>query len=532
MLIVEQLKLREKLDNATIIPALAKKLNLRPGDLRSVNIHKRAIDARKKPDLMFIYNVSFACDREAAILKNKRSGLNVRIYEPAVEFDPANLFKDSHEGKTIAVAGFGPAGIFCAYCLALAGFKPLVFERGKSVDDRTADVEDFWKTGKLLLNSNVSFGEGGAGTFSDGKLNTQIKDRSGFIHFVLKTFVKFGAPEEIIYDSKPHIGTDVLKKVIKNIRNEIINLGGEVRFSSQITDILIADDRIKAVYINDSERTDVDALILAIGHSARDTFKTLYEKGVFLEKKPFAVGFRVMHPQEMIDKSQYGFIKEESCNYPGAAPYKLATHVSNDRNVYSFCMCPGGYVVNASSEYNHTAINGMSYSGRDGVNANSAILVNVDENDFPGDNPLAGVDFQRVLEERAYTLGEGKIPYCRLGDFENISEDKDIAVKPVFKGQSKYADLKGLLPGDLEEAFVEGMHAFGKTIEGFDNPGTLVAAVESRSSSPVRITRDEKFESVNVKGLYPCGEGAGYAGGIVSAAVDGIKVFCAVLERN
>ena len=529
MLIIEQFKTPVDVNESKLKGLLAAKLKIDYESIKDFSIVKKSLDARYKPDLFNVYSLCFSCSKEESLLKNKKIK-NLKPYVLPKNYDPRSFYKEENSTKKIAVIGMGPAGLLCGLCLARAGFKPLILERGKDADSRKADIENFWKNGRLLLNSNVQFGEGGAGTFSDGKLNTLIKDKDGRIAYVLKTFIEFGAKNEILYDAKPHIGTDVLIKVVKNIRAEIIRLGGEVRFESQVTDFLIDSDKsLKALIVNDEERIDVDKAVLCIGHSARDTFKTLKDKGVFMEQKPFAVGFRVQHPQSIIDKSQYGFDKNTCDFYPGAAAYKLACHTSNGRNVYTFCMCPGGYVVNASSEFNALAINGMSYSGRSGANANSAVLINVDVADFPSDDVLAGVDFQRVIEGRAFELGKGKIPYCRLGDFRDAGSDCSFDINPEFKGECEKADLTDLLPKEFTKAFVEGMSLFGQKIKGFDSKDCIVAGVESRSSSPVRITRDENLVSLSTKGLYPCGEGAGYAGGIVSAAVDGIKAFEAVL---
>jgi len=532
MLIYDQLKAPLGTNLNSLRAILSKKIRLNSGQIKDLCVLRKSIDARKKPELFEVYSVSFSCENENKVLKSCKQ---VRLYKEIKYCFPA--CEDHSKDKKIVVIGMGPAGLFCAYYLALAGYNPLVVERGADVDTRKNDIDEFWESGKLLLNSNVQFGEGGAGTFSDGKLNTLVNNKSGRIKEVLNTFVKFGAPENILYDSKPHIGTDILINVVKNIRNEIINLGGQVRFNSQVTDIVLdSNGNIKSIIVNDCEKIDLDYAVLALGHSARDTFKMLYDHGIHMEQKPFAMGFRVQHNQDTIDLSQYGSTKEDMIYYPGAAPYKLACKTNNDRNVYSFCMCPGGYVVNASSEYNMLAINGMSYSGRNSRNANSAILMNVDIDDFPNDGVLAGVELQRNLEAKAYSLGNGKIPCCRFADFtlDNIEKQSfdGNSVKPEFKGQYQYADLKNLFPKNFTDAFVDGMSCFGSIIKGFDSADTIVAGIESRSSSPVRITRDHDFESLNCKGLYPCGEGAGYAGGIMSAAMDGIKVAEAIVRRD
>ncbi len=492
---------------------------------------RKSVDARKKEDVHFSYTVELEVP---AKVKYKKGG-------KVEEITPV-LYAPKAEGKEkitdpIVVIGAGPAGLFCAYLLAKCGLRPLLLERGKAVLERQADVERFWETGILDPNSNVQFGEGGAGTFSDGKLNTMVKDPVGRNRFVLETLVSFGAAEEILYESKPHVGTDVLCTVVKRMREEILRLGGQVRFSARVTDFCFKDGRLSSLMINDDEELRVSAAVLATGHSARDTFEKLYEKAVDMSPKAFAVGFRVEHPQEMIDVSQYGKIADRTLLPP--APYKLTFHAANGRSVYSFCMCPGGYVVNASSEEGRLAVNGMSYAARDGQNANSAILVSVTPADFPSNHPLAGMAFQRRLEERAFQAGGGKIPMQRLGDFASALQQggeetylfpqTNRKIESCTKGSTVSADLSGILPRACSEAFLEGMAAFGKKIKGFDAAETILLAVESRTSSPVRIHRDESCQA-NLKGLYPCGEGAGYAGGIVSAAMDGLRVAEALLK--
>ena len=426
----------------------------------------------------------------------------------------------------------GPAGLFCAYYLAQHGYAPVILERGEDVDTRQADVEAFWQTGRLKPDSNVQFGEGGAGTFSDGKLNTLVKDKYGRNTEVLKTFVRHGADPAIVYQAKPHIGTDVLSRVIKSMREEILRLGGEVRFKSQVTEIITQNGQVTGVVVNGREEIPCEQVVLAPGHSARDTFAMLYEKNFPMASKPFAVGFRVEHPQSLINRSQYG---AEHVKELGAAAYKVTAKTSCGRGVYSFCMCPGGYVVNASSEHERLAVNGMSYSGRDGKNANSAIIVAVTPADYGSDHPLAGIEFQRRLEQRAYELCDGKLPVQRYGDFrekvtgeprkiQKGSEDGSWdSLEPQCKGAFAWADLTGILPVECNQAFVEGMDSFDRQISGFASPSVILTGVESRTSSPVRIERDENLQS-GIRGCYPCGEGAGYAGGITSAAMDGIRV--------
>ena len=532
MILIQQLKLRVPHEIERVKSAAAKALMISENDILSFEILRRSIDARKKPELFMIYSVEVGVKKEKEVLaraqKNKKAKEQFSISERVQYTFPENIvLKDKSRP---VIVGAGPAGLFCAYYLAKAGAKPIVLERGKSVQERTVDVERFWETGKLEPNSNVQFGEGGAGTFSDGKLNTLVKDKDGRNRAVLETFVRFGAKESILYDAKPHIGTDVLAKVVTNLRNEILRLGGEVRFNAQVTDILIENQILKGVMINGSETLACSEIVLAIGHSARDTFEMLLQKGLEMEAKPFAVGFRVEHPQDMINLSQYGMADPGEL---GAAPYKVTAKASNGRGVYSFCMCPGGYVVNASSEEGRLAVNGMSYSDRSGKNANSASIVAVTPEDYPNDGPLSGIAFQRALEEKAYRLGEGKIPVQRYGAYkasgDNVLEETS-ELMPCTKGAYKWADLRDLLPKECRKAFLEGMTQFGRQIKGFDRDDAILLGVESRTSSPVRILRDDEL-SACIQGIYPCGEGAGYAGGITSAAMDGLRVAEEIVKR-
>lgn len=501
---------------------------LRVEEITGISVVRRSVDARKKPDLYFNYIVDVIVRNEKEVYKRCDKKQVVLCREEQYRF-PVKSYSGT---KRPVIIGMGPAGLFCAYMLAEAGFRPIVLERGRCIAERTKDVDFFWETGKLNLQSNVQFGEGGAGTFSDGKLNTLVKDKYGRNRKVLSIFVQEGAPEEILYDYKPHIGTDILKNVITNMREKILQWGGEVFFESQVTAIETENNRIKAVIVNGKERVEAQYVVLAPGHSARDTFQMLYDAGMEMEAKPFAVGFRVEHPQVWINRSQYGCDNREEL---GSAPYKV-TATSGERGVYSFCMCPGGYVVNASSEEGKLAVNGMSYHARDGKNANSAIIVSVTPKDFGSEHPLAGVAFQREIEEKAYVAGGGKIPVERYGDFKKavLSDDcsdsdltNDVSqledITACIKGSWCFAPVHEILPRELNMAFVEGMEQFGRVIRGFSDDKVLVEGVESRTSSPIRIVRDEKLES-GIKGIYPCGEGAGYAGGITSAAMDGIKV--------
>ena len=498
-----------------------------------VEIVKRSLDARKKPQLFYVYVVDVSVpEKEESKLLRRCHNNRIQKIEPVKYEFPVKQY----EGKVRPViVGMGPAGLFCGYVLAKAGFRPILLERGKCVEDRSRDVEAFWETGHLNTESNVQFGEGGAGTFSDGKLNTLIKDKYGRNKEVLRIFVKHGAPEEILYDYKPHIGTDILKKIVRSMREEIIALGGEVRFETRVTDLLIAGDRIKGLVLNGEEELPAEHVVLALGHSARDTFSMLHKQKVAMKAKPFAIGMRVEHPQELINLSQYG---KKEAGALGNAIYKLTAETSEKRGVYTFCMCPGGYVVNASSEGRRLAVNGMSYSGRNSANANSAVIITIIPEDY-GDSkdPLSGVAFQRKLEEKAYQIGNGKVPVERYGSFkrailrtkaQEAPDGSEIIgmekFTPCIKGQWTEAPVHEILPDALNRAFVEGMEAFGRKIRGFNGDEVFVEGIESRTSSPVRILRNESAQSISAEGLYPCGEGAGYAGGITSAAMDGIFV--------
>ena len=563
MLRVNQVKLKTGHSEADLRRQTASILRVPEQNITELRIVRQSIDARKKPVIFYSYSVDVAVWDEEKILHRFRGKENLVCRSVQEEYRfPAS---GSRKRKSpVIIVGTGPAGLFCGYFLALHGYRPILLERGRCVEERQRDVEAFWETGKLDTASNVQFGEGGAGTFSDGKLNTLVKDKDGRNRAVLETFVKFGAKESICYEAKPHIGTDVLCTVVKRMREEIIRLGGEVRFESQVTDIRVEAGCVKGVTVegpgtakrptfaesgnlaegeealgetHSGEYMECGQLVLAIGHSARDTFSMLQRRGVPMEAKSFAVGLRVEHPQQMINESQYGAAQPGEL---GAAPYKVTAKAGNGRGVYSFCMCPGGYVVNASSEEGRTAVNGMSYSGRDGKNANSAIIVTVTPEDFGSEHPLAGIEFQRRLEERAYAVGGGKIPVQRFGDFRRSIESgadhemphrtEDFVLTPQCKGAWRWADVSRILPKACNEAIVEGMEAFGRQIAGFDRPDACLSGVESRTSSPVRIHRDEQLQS-QIRGLYPCGEGAGFAGGIVSAAMDGIRVAEAIARE-
>jgi hypothetical protein len=487
-------------------------------------IKKQSIDARKKNEITYSYTVELSLKQEEKLVKKNK---NMAIVQPKI-YEIPKSGTDTMTRRPVIV-GMGPAGLFCAYLLAQAGYAPMIIERGEPVDQRVKTIEEFWSGGKLNQESNVQFGEGGAGTFSDGKLNTLVKDKFARNTYVLETFVKFGAPEEILYTNKPHIGTDRLREVVKNMREEIIRLGGTVRFNSKLTDIKIEENKWKQIQINEEEWMDCGPVVLAIGHSARDTFQMLYEHKVPMDSKSFAIGVRVEHPRERINESQYG--KGYPKKYLPTAAYKLTAKAENGRNVYSFCMCPGGFVVNASSEPGRLVINGMSNYDRMADNSNSAIIVNVTPEDYGSDHPLAGMEFQRHWEEQAFLEGEGKIPVQRLEDFEKNQASEQLgSIKPSMKGGYLPGNLNHCLPDYVISAIISGMHQFDKKIQGYADPDTVISGVETRTSSPVRIHRGDAFES-EMENLYPCGEGAGYAGGITSAAMDGMKVAEAIIQR-
>ena len=490
-------------------------------------IAKRSIDARKKPDLQYVYSVDVLVANEASVWEKVNN--NDIMLTRSEKYHLPSPGKKTFTMPPVIV-GAGPAGLFCAYALVQKGVHPIVVERGKVIEERTADVAEFWKTGVLNSDSNVQFGEGGAGTFSDGKLNTLVKDPLGRNRFVLETFVKFGAPKHILYENKPHIGTDILADVIRNMRQFMEQAGAVFLFETCMTDYRCKQKKLCAVQVNHDRWIETNHMILAIGHSARDTFRMLNDKGeLAMVPKSFAVGFRVEHPQEDINRQQYGDLYYKKLP---AAPYKVTANLESGRGVYSFCMCPGGYVVNASSEKQRLAVNGMSYSARDGVNANSAIIVSVTETDFDGSDALAGVRFQEELEDRAYKLCCGKIPQQLFGDYcNNQPSVRYGAYESTTKGASMLCNLRGLLPESVENAFIEGMHAFSRVIPEFDRNDAILSGVESRTSSPVRIARDENFQA-QIEGIYPCGEGAGYAGGIMSAAMDGLKIAEAILNST
>ncbi|MBR2743841.1 MAG: FAD-dependent oxidoreductase [Clostridia bacterium] len=518
MVRISNIKIKADYDEEELFDYICKKFNINKNSVGKKRIVKKSIDARNKKDIFYNYAVEIECSNEEKI----KGAVKIK------ESPEQNINVKRKSNVSPVIVGAGPAGLFAALTFVQNGIKPIVIEQGKCVQDRKKDVDEFLKTGKLDVLSNVQFGEGGAGTFSDGKLTSGIHDP--LCKKVLQEFYNFGAPEQILNLNKPHIGTDNLIKIIENMRNYIIEHGGTFLFNEKVVDFEIQDSKICAVVCESGKRFATDSVILAIGHSARTTFEKLYEKGVHMEKKNFSVGVRIEHKQEMINKSQYG--DETKLKLP-PAEYKLAYH-GEDRSCYTFCMCPGGTVIASSSEENTIVTNGMSKFARDGENANSAVLVNIMADDFQGNSPLEGMYFQKDLEEKAFYLGGAnyKAPIQRYEDFKANRKSTYIgSVKPTYMPGVTLSNLNEILPDFVSKTLVEGIEHFDKLISGFANPDSILTGVETRSSSPVQITRDENKES-NVKGVYPCGEGAGYAGGIMSAAVDGIKCAIAILEKK
>ncbi len=542
MIRINQLKLTVTDSVVKLKLAAAKVLRIEAKDIATLTVVRRSIDARKKPEIYFSYTVmietKFSEKQEEKLvqkLKNRDVSLDSipeyrepKLNDVIAGVERREFFKE--EKNRPVVVGFGPAGMFAALLLARAGMHPVVFERGADVDQRIRDVEDLWEQGKLHTESNPQFGEGGAGTFSDGKINTLVKDKEGRSSFVLNLFVGYGADPSITIDAKPHVGTDCLVDIVKNIRREIEALGGEIRFNTKFT--------------YDRERDKDRKIVLAIGHSARDTYEELYNEGLEMQAKDFAMGFRVQHSQTMINEDLYGEVDEETLKALGQGAYKVTHTAGNGRGVYSFCMCPGGYVVNSSSEEGELCVNGMSYHARDGKYANAAIIVSVRKSDYDGEHdPLGGIRLQRELEKRAFELKDGKVPVQTYGDFKKNRESTEESlgeVKPEIKGQYDFAKLNDIFRfeegskyaslNDFNETFVEGMESFEHKLRGFSREDTVLSGIEARTSSPVRIPRNEEFES-NISGIYPCGEGAGYAGGIMSAAMDGMKTAEALVKH-
>lgn len=496
---------------------------LRVDKIENYRFLKKSVDARKKDNVFYTATLGITVENEQKVLK-KANNKDARIYKIP---ERITVPKVQLQGNPPVVCGAGPAGLFCALFLAKAGLKPILIERGADADTRKQEIEKFFITGKLNIQTNVQFGEGGAGTFSDGKLTTNIHDSR--CREVLETFYECGAPEEILYLNKPHLGTDNLIEIVKNLRNKIIELGGQVRFLTTLTDIEYKDNKISAVY-TDKGKIETENLVIATGHSARDIFEMLKKHNVEMEQKPFSIGVRIEHKQEMINKSQYG----EFYKFLPAADYKLSVHLPSGRSVYTFCMCPGGKVVAASSEEGHLVVNGMSLFARDGENANSAVLVNVEPSDFDSDDVLSGIDFQQKYEKLAYILGGSnyKAPAQAVGDFLKGTPTKaQKNVTPTYPMGVTWCDLSSCLPQFAVDSLKEALPLFNNKIKGFTDENAVMTGVETRSSSPVRIKRNENFEST-ILGIYPCGEGAGYAGGIMSAAVDGIRIAQQIIQST
>jgi uncharacterized FAD-dependent dehydrogenase len=528
MLRITEIKLPLDHPEDALKTAILKKLQIKPEELISYSIFKRSYDARKKTDIYLVYIVDIETTHDQQLSDRFKKDPHV-LPTPDMSYRyVAKASSDSLKTSPIVI-GMGPAGMFAGLMLAQMGFRPLILERGKAVRDRTADTFNFWKKrAEFNPESNAQFGEGGAGTFSDGKLYSQVKDPQHYGRKVLTEFVNAGASREILYINKPHIGTLKLVGIVQNFRAQIEALGGEIRFQSRVTDLDIDNGKVQGITLANGEYIASNHIVLAVGHSARDTFQMLYDRGVYIEPKPFSVGFRIEHPQELIDRARYGTYAGNKIL--GAADYKLVHHCQNGRSVYSFCMCPGGLVVAATSEVGHVVTNGMSQYSRNERNANSGIVVGISPEDYP-EHPLAGIDFQRRLESRAFELGGGTYaaPAQLVGDFLANRPSQSLGtVHPSYAPNVHLGDLSESLPDYAIAAIREALPVFNKQIHGFAMDDAMLTGVETRTSSPIRIKRNEIYQSLNTKGLYPTGEGAGYAGGILSAGIDGIKVAEAV----
>ena len=517
-----------KLD--ALAASILKRLDISGQELLDFTIIRKSTDARRKNNILAVYTIDVRVKNESEVLCRFSQDINISP-APCMNYQMPAI--GDIQGLRPVVVGSGPCGLFAALILAQLGFQPVVIERGKDVKSRIKDVRDFWRSGQLDPASNVQFGEGGAGTFSDGKLTSQIKDKRNRSRKVLEEFVKAGAPEEILYQARPHIGTDNLVKVVKNLRSEIILLGGQVRFETKLTGIEIRNGKVAGAIVNDSENIETDTIVLALGHSARDTFEMLHRLGIPIEAKPFSIGVRIEHPQEVIDKAQYG--RPASGEFLGPAEYKLVHHGENGRSAYTFCMCPGGEVIACSSESGGVVTNGMSFYSRNRPNANSALLAGVNPRDFTGTDPLAGIAFQRKWERKAFETGGNNYfaPVQLVGDFLADRPSRSLGrVMPSYRPGTTLCDLGECLPGFVVETLRLAIPQMDRKLKGFSMNDAVMTAVESRSSSPIRIIRDRTFQSPALEGLYPAGEGAGYAGGIISSAVDGIRIAEAICCRT
>lgn len=538
MIRIEELRLGLSQKEHHLQKLAAQLLNISIEDIQALQPIKKAIDSRKKSDICFVYTIDVTVVQEEQRLASLLNSGNPRIqqqvkYHRIRQVEPFQYIIPSaaqYRSGNIVVVGAGPCGMFAALALAKAGLAPVVIERGKKIPERTEDVNKFFEQGVLNVESNVQFGEGGAGTFSDGKLYTLVNDQR--THFIFRTLVECGAPPEILYDAKPHIGTDMLRGVMVNLREKIIALGGSFRFETRLTDVKVTGNRLHSIVLNGAEEMPTAMLIPAIGHSARDTFEILFDRGLLFQQKAFSAGVRIEHAAEMINKAQYG----RFFNHPSLPPakYKLAAHLRDGRGVYTFCMCPGGYVVAAASEQGGVVVNGMSEYRQDGINSNSAILVNVHPSDFGSKHPLAGVEYQRTIERKAFEIAGGTYaaPAQTVGDFLGSFPSKQfLEIQPTYRPKVIPSDISKCFPRYITESLKAGILEMDKKLHGFAHPSAVVTAPETRSSSPVRILRDEHCES-SVKNIFPAGEGAGYAGGIVSSAIDGLRVAEAVIGKT